>query len=278
MRVMQKCFWKIFTVGVSAAGLAVLLLSLAWSAQAAPPAQFTPFPTPTPGPDGRIVYVIQENDSWWRIAAIYNIDLNQLLDVNAATRDTVLVPGNEILLGFGGPSEVTPTLGPSPTPLPQRPTPSPQPGSGSLCVLVYHDQNGDSIRQEDEASIPGAAISITDRSGQVSLTETTVAGLDPTCFTDFTQGEYNISVAVPDGFNPTTLLNYALVIDPGAETYLDFGAQVGSQASVAEPSQASGGGSSLMLGLAGGLLLLGGIGLGIFAGLLSRSRKSAPEE
>jgi hypothetical protein len=276
---MHKRLWKIITVSVSAAGLAALLLSLAWSAMAAPPAQFTPFPTPTPGPDGRIVYVIQENDSWWRIAAIYNIDLDQLLEVNAATRDTVLVPGKEILLGFGGPSEVTPTLGPSPTPAPRLPTPSPQPGSGSLCVLVYNDQNGDSIRQEEEASIPGAAISITDRSGQVSRTEATVAGLDPTCFTDFPQGEYNISVAVPDGFNPTTLLNYALIIDPGAETYLDFGAQVSSQASAVEPSQASsGGGSNQLLGLAGGLLLVGGIILGILAGLLSRSRKSAPEE
>jgi hypothetical protein len=275
---MHKRLWKIFSICASAAGLAVLMLSLAWSALAAPSAQFTPFPTPTPGPDGRIVYVVQENDSWWRIAAVFNIDLNQLLDVNAATRDTVLVPGKEILLGFGGPSEVTPTLGPSPTPAPQRPTPSPQPGSGSLCILVYNDLNGDSIRQEEEVSIPGAAISISDRSGQVSLTETTVAGLDPTCFTDFPQGEYNISVAVPDGFNPTTLLNYALVIDPGAETYLDFGAQVSSQASVAEPIQASGGGSNLLLGIAGGLLLLGGIGLGIFAGLLTRSRKVPPEE
>jgi hypothetical protein len=274
---MRKRLWKTIAFSLSAASMAALLLSLSWSALAAPPAQFTPFPTPTPGPDGRIVYVIQENDSWWRIAAIYNIALDQLLDVNAATRDTVLVPGNEILLGFGGPSEVTPTLGPSPTPAPRLPTPSPQPGSGSLCVLVYNDLNGDAIRQEEEVSIPGAAISITHRSGQPSLTENTAGGLDPTCFTDFPEGEYNVSVAVPDGFNPTTLLNYALVIDPGAETYLDFGAQVSSQAVVDEPTQARGGGS-LLLGVAGGLLLLGGVGLAVFAGLLSRSRKSPPEE
>lgn len=274
---MHKRLWKIIAFGLGMASMAALLLNLSWSALAAPPAQFTPFPTPTPGPDGRIVYVIQENDSWWRIAAIYNIDLDQLLDVNAATRDTVLVPGNEILLGFGGPSEVTPTSGPIPTPAPRLPTPSPQPGSGSLCVLVYNDQNGDAIRQEDEVSIPGAAISLTDRSGQISITENTAGGLDPTCFTDLPEGEYNVSVAVPDGYNPTTLLNYALVIDPGAETYLDFGAQVSSQATMDEPSQAGGGGS-LLLGIAGGLLLLGGVGLGVFAGLLSRSRKSPPEE
>lgn len=277
MRVMQKRFWKMIAFVICAAGIAVLLFSLTWPVVAAPLAQFTPFPTPTPGPDGRIVYVVQENDSWWRIAAIYDIDLDQLLEVNAATRDTVLVPGNEILLGFGGPSEVTPTVGPSPTSAPRLPTPTPQPGSGSLCVLVYNDENGDAIRQENEVSIPGAAISITDRSGQVSRTETTLAGLDPTCFTDFPEGEYNISVAVPDGFNPTTLLNYALFIDPGAETYLDFGAQPSSQAIAVEPSQSSTGGS-LLLGVAGGLLLLGGVVLGVFAGLLARARKGQSEE
>jgi len=274
---MEKRSWYTMGLVLGIVGLATLLLGSALPGLAAPPAQFTPFPTPTPGPDGRIIYVVQSNDSWWRIAAIFNIDLDQLLEVNAATRDTVLVEGKEILLGFGGPSEVIPTLGPSPTPAPQRPTPTSQPGSGSLCVLVYNDQNGDSIRQEEEASISGAAISITDRSGQVSLTENTASGLDPTCFADLSEGEYNISVAVPDGFNPTTLLNYALAIDPGAETYLDFGAQVSSQASVVEPSQASGGGT-LLLGIAGGLLLLGGIALGVFAGLLTRARKKLPEE
>lgn len=274
---MVKRSWYMMALILGAAGLATLLLSSALPGMAAPPAQFTPFPTPTPGTDGRIIYVVQNNDSWWRIAAIFNIDLDQLLEVNAATRDTVLVEGKEILLGFGGPAEVIPTLGPSPTPGLQRPTPTSQPGSGSLCVLVYNDQNGDSIRQEEEASIPGAAISITARSGPLSLTENTAGGLDPTCFADLSEGEYNVSVAVPEGFNPTTLLNYALTIDPGAETYLDFGAQVSSQASVVEPSQAGGGGT-LLLGIAGGLLLLGGIGLGVYASMLTRNRKRFPEE
>jgi hypothetical protein len=274
---MVKRSWNTLALVLCAAGLAFLLLGSALPGLAAPPAQFTPFPTPTPGPDGRIVYIVQSNDSWWRIAAVFNIDLDQLLEVNAATRDTVLVEGKEILLGFGGPSEVVPTLGPSPTPAPQRATPTAQPGSGSLCVLVYNDQNGDSIRQEEETSIPGAAISIADRSDKVSLTGNTTGGLEPTCFADLPQGEYNISVAVPEGFNPTTLLNYALQVDPGAETYLDFGAQVSSQASAVEPSQAGGGGT-LLLGIAGGLLLLGGIGLGVYAGLLTRNRKAIPEE
>lgn len=259
---------RIFWLGMGLAGMLLLLLM---PASAAPSAQFTPFPTPTPGTDGRIVYIVQANDSWWRIAAIYAIDLNDLLRLNDATSETVLLEGEEVLLGFGGPSEVTPTFGPSPTPAPSLPTPSPQPGSGSLCVILYNDINGDSIRQEEEPSIPDGAISVSDQSGEVNLTETTLSGLEPFCFEDLMQGEYTISVAVPDGYNPTTVLNYSLVVDPGTETYLDFGAQLSSNA-VDDPTSPGGGSRSLILGIAGGLLLLGGIGLGVYAALIGRSR------
>ena len=39
-------------------------------AYAAPALQLTEFPTPTPGPDGRIIYIVQDGDTLWRIAAV----------------------------------------------------------------------------------------------------------------------------------------------------------------------------------------------------------------
>lgn len=257
--------------GLGLLGLIVIIISTSLPAAAAPPAQFTPFPTPTPGTDGRIIYIVQPNDSWWRIAAIYAIDLNALLGLNDATSETILLEGEEVLLGFGGPSEITPTFGPSPTPAPSLPTPTPEPGSGTLCVILYNDVNGDSIRQEEEESIPEGAISVSDRSGDVNLTEPTTSGFEPFCFVELMQGEYTISVAVPEGYNPTTVLNYTLLLDPGTETYLDFGAQISSVA-VDDPTSAGGTSRSLLLGVAGGLLLLGGIGLGIYATLSGRTR------
>lgn len=251
-------------------GVLILVLA-ARSAGAAPQAQFTPFPTPTPGPDGRIVYIAQANDSWWRIAAIFNIDLNELLQLNDASSETILTPGEEVLLGFGGPAEVSPTPGATATVAPQLPTATPQPGAGTLCIIVYEDVNGDSIRQEEEPSIPGGAISVSDREGNVSLTETTQAGFDPQCFQDLPQGEYNISVAVPEGYNPTTVMNYALVIEPGAETFLDFGAQASSTV-LSENLPEGARSRSLLLGIAGGLLLLGGVGLAVYAALMGRER------
>jgi hypothetical protein len=223
------------------------------------------------------VYIVQLNDSWWRIAAIYNIDLNQLLEINDATRETILAEGEEVILGFGGPAEVTPTLGPTATSGPQLPTDTPRPGAGTLCVIVYDDVNGDSLRQEDEASIPGAAISVTDRPGTVSLTHNTESGVEPFCFEDLAEGEYNVSVAVPEGYNPTTVLNYALLVEPGAETYLDFGSQLSSEV-VADAPAATGQGSSTLFGILGGIILLGGVGVGIYAALLTRSKSKETGE
>ncbi len=261
--------WR-FWLGICLFSLILLLLAARMPVAAAPFAQFTPFPTPTPGTDGRIIYIVQANDSWWRIAAIHAIDLNDLLRLNDATSETVLLEGEEVLLGFGGPAEVTPTAGPRPTPTSSLPTPTAQPGSGTLCVILYDDVNGDSIRQEEEPSIPDGAISVNDQSGETSLTATTLGGFEPNCFEELMQGEYTISVAVPDGYNPTTVLNYLLVLDPGTETYIDFGAQKSSEA--VEDNHSPSSSRNLILGVAGGVLVLGGIGLGVYAVLIGRTR------
>jgi hypothetical protein len=268
---MRKRIIAFCLAGIGLAVVIVFMIGSIPNASAAPAAQFTPFPTPTPGTDGRIVYIVQANDSWWRIAAIYAIDLNALLGLNDATSETILLEGEEVLLGFGGPSEVTPTAGPSPTPGPILPTATALPGSGTLCVILYNDVNGDSIRQEEEVSIPDGAISVSDRSGEVNLTEPTGTGLEAFCFAELMQGEYTISVAVPEGYNPTTVLNYTLDLEPGTETYLDFGAHVSSAVEAEEAAEGSSS-RSLVLGIAGGVLLLGGIGLAVYATLIGRTR------
>lgn len=268
---MTRKTFPVYMAGLALVVLVGSMISTIPPVSAAPNAQFTPFPTPTPGPDGRIIYIVQANDSWWRIAAIYAIDLNALLGLNDATSETILLEGEEVLLGFGGPSEVTPTTGPSPTPGPILPTPTPMPGSGTLCVILYNDVNGDSIRQEEEQSIPDGAISVTDKAGEVNLTEPTTSGFEAFCFAELMQGEYTISVAVPDGYNPTTVLNYTLELEPGTETYLDFGAQVSSAVEI-EEGETGGSSRSLLLGIAGGVLLLAGVWLAVYATLAGRTR------
>lgn len=237
---------------------------------AAPPAQLTPFPTPTPGPDGRIIYIVQANDTILRISLIAGVSIDELRGLNNLT-DDVIVPGQELLLGLGGPSAGTPTPGPSPTPTLAIPTPSPEPGFAILCVLVYDDANGDAIRQEEESSIAQSAISVNDRLGKISLTATTVSGLDPHCFSDLPEGEYNITVAIPEGYNPTTISSYVLKIQAGDETYLDFGGQANSETQADAPISTEEGRSPL-LGIIGGIFLVAGVVLAVFTSRFFKSK------
>jgi len=261
----------------------ILLVVLSAPAVAAPHAQLTPFPTPTAGPDGRIVYIVQSGDSLWRIAVVAGISVDELRSLNNLGVDAVISPGQKLLLGLGGPSAEIPTQGPPPTATSELPTPTPGIGSGIICVLLFEDVNGDALRQEEEPSLQGGAISVNDLTGAVNITgETPSGGIsdllfpDPedlgfTCFDDLEKGEYNITVAIPDGYNPTTQLNHAMTLNPGEETLIDFGAQPNSE-TLAEAPIPVGTGQSPILGILGGVLLLLGVGLGIFAFILARKK------
>jgi LysM repeat protein len=261
-------------IGLTLAILVLFLLEMNIPALAAPAFQLTPFPTPTPGPDGRIIYVVQPNDTLLRISLISGVPVEELRALNNFTGDNIRV-GQELLLGLGGPSQATPTAGPSPTPTAVLPTPSPEPGFGELCVLLFEDLDGDSIRQETEASISSAEISVSDRSGTISKTsEEAVSDEDETgslCFGELPEGSYSVTVAIPEGYNATTITNYSLSLKAGDKTYVDFGAQQNSEALAQAPVPA-GSGPSPVLGIVGGLLLLSGAGLAFFAQRLLKSK------
>ncbi len=245
--------------------LAILIPSLSRPAAANPPAQAFYY-TPTPDADGRIMYVIKEGDTCISISLLNRVDLDQLRLLNNLNAECVLIPGQKLLLGT---AEAAPTPG-GPTATPTSPLPSPTPfkGNGEVCIVLFNDINGNALAEPGEAAISGGAISLTDQLGKVSLTGTTNASLEePSCFLDLPEGEYNISVAVPEGYNPTTRMDYTLPLRAGDQSTLDFGAQVSSQGQ-AEP--VSEGGRSPLLGILGGLVVLGGIGLGVYARAASR--------
>jgi LysM repeat protein len=256
---------------ISVIGLAALI-SLSVPALAAPALQMTPFPTPTPGSDGRIIYIVKSGDTLLRISLISGVSVEELRGLNNLTSDNIF-EGQELLLGLGGPSQTTPTPGPSPTPTQELPTPSPQPGFANLCIILYNDLNGDSIRQEEEPSIPGGAISVNNRAGDVSLTTDTEDGLEHHCFEEVPEGEYTLTVAIPEGYNPTTESNYTLVLIAGDETFIDFGAQANSLTLIEAPTP-TGSGRSPLLGIVGGIILFIGLGLAVFAwGMMRVGRK-----
>lgn len=238
---------------------------------AAPEAQI-PIYTPTPGPDGRIIYIVKELDTLLSISLLTGVPVDKLRELNNLTGDTIH-PGQELLIGLGGPAEVTPTSGPTPTPTAILPTPSPKPGVGTLCVLLFDDLNGDSIRQDNEVSIPDGAISFGNRAGTISQAITTVVGEEHQCFENLPEGIYTISVAVPEGYNPTTASDIEAELKALDQFYVNFGAQANSQTEAEAPSiTPPEGGRSPVLAIVGGLFVLLGVGVAIFAGRLMRGR------
>jgi len=271
--------WKKYKF--SRRGLLVVLKSTIWigvclvgiystaSVQAAPifaPEEQIPINTPTPGPDGRIIWIVKANDTLLGISLISGVPIEEIRALNNFTSDTIF-EGQEIMLGLGGPAGVTITPGPSATITPFLPTPSPKPGTGNLCILLFNDHNGDSIRQEDEPSIQGGAISVSNRRGTFSDTRDTEAGLEPHCYEEIPEGDYSISVAVPEGYNATTRGSIEMDLKGGDETYINFGAQANAE-TLAEsqlivPEE---GDRSPLLGIVGALFLLAGVVVALFAG------------
>ena len=238
------------------------------TASAAPHAQG--FVTATPGPDGRIMYVVVEGDSCLQVALLHGITLPQLRQLNTRLdEDCTLLAGQQLVVGLAQPE--APTAGPAPTLPPATATSTPVSGTTEVCVLLFDDMNGDALRQETEFGVDGGAVSLTNLNGSYSETQNTSSASDPdtlepvrTCFGDVPQGDYNISVAVPDEYNPTMLLSYRLTVKAGDRASIDFGAQSKS-VTVSEPLETQEGGRSSILGIFGLLLLLGGAGLGYYA-------------
>lgn len=250
--------------------LIILLAGLALSATgayAAPHAQG--FVTNTPEPDGRILYIVVEGDTCSSVALLHGIGIGQLRQLNSRLDENcTLVIGQQLIVGLVSKG---PTAGPAPTLPPATPTATPVSGTTIVCVLLFNDANGDALRQETEFGIDAGAVSLTNLNGSFSKTLDTVSTFDPdslapdrSCFEDVPPGEYNVSVAVPDDYNPTMVVTYTLTVRAGDQASVDFGAQ-SKTVTAAETEGNQGGGRSSVLGFFGLLLLLGGAGLGYYA-------------
>jgi hypothetical protein len=228
--------------------------------------------TPTAGPDGRILYIAQPGDNCTRIAALNSITEEQLRQLNSKLDENcTIIAGQEYLIGIISLAG-TPTAGPSPTPAPPTVTPTPFTGTTEICVLLFNDVNGNSLREETEPAIAGGAVSVTENNGEYSASQSTIIPADPTayqgiCFIDVPEGSYNITVGIPDNYNPTMALTTSLDVKAGERDFVDFGVQ--SQDVVADPGTDTTGTDtptrSPLLGILGAIFLLGGAGLGYYA-------------
>jgi LysM repeat protein len=250
--------------------MSFLLMAGLWlPANAAPAMQA--IVTPTAGADGRILYIVQPGDNCTRVAVLNGISVEQLRQLNSKLdADCTLTAGETLLIGIVSQAG-TPTAGPSPTLAPPTASPTPFTGTTLICVLLFEDINGDTLREGTEGAVGGGAISVTEVNGEYSASLETISNADPEyqgqCFEDVPEGTYNITVGVPENYNPTTSFTYTLDVKAGDQAYIPFGAQ--SKDIVADPGTANGPGepanTSPLLGILGAIFLLGGAGLGYYA-------------
>ncbi len=77
----------------------------------------TPTPTPvpvipsTPRPDGAVIHIVQPGQTLMMIALSYGVPLERILELNGLTEDSVIYPGDEIIIV--PPLTVSPTLPPA---------------------------------------------------------------------------------------------------------------------------------------------------------------------
>ena len=263
---MKRNFWVLFFLLITAG----LFLGLARPTAAAPQLQLA-YQTPTALPDGRVIYKVQPGDSCLRIQLLTGVRIEQLRTLNKLDANCTIQPNQELLLAVVT-NTATPTPNPKFTATPLLPTPTPKLGMGEICVVLFADVNGDAVRGDTESPILGGAVSVTDRAGTISKTGVTTDSDVSLCFKDIPEGDYNISMAVPDGYNPTTTTNYPFKMLAGNRSIVDFGAQISTRPPVNPnpPGEVAPTPRSPLLLILGGVLILAGIGVAVYFRVIRR--------
>ena len=243
-------------LGIFALVLCLLIMMLPASSSTGYSQAF--YYTPTPGSDGRILYTVQQNDTCISIALKNGISEQQLRTLNNLQGNDCLSisVGQQLLIGTLQAVTATPTSS-----VPLEPSPTPLKGYGQICIYLFNDTNGNSLAETTEAPLTGGQISITDQLSKVNLTGATSDATNPLCFVNVPEGDYNISVAIPEGYNPTTSMNFTLHLGAGDSSTVDFGAQPGSRVI---PSSGNGSSPSPLLAVLGLFFIAAGVGLWVY--------------
>lgn len=220
--------------------------------------------SPTPDMDGDIYYVVQGKDSCLSIQLQMGVSVNDIIELNDLDSDCTLVAGTKILLGHY--STPTPTPGPSPTPTPITPTPTPFNGYANVCVFLYNDENINSNADSNEIGIEAGGVSLVKHNGSENFSGLTTA-LQPLCFPEVPEGEYNLSVTPPNDWYPSTNMNKAITIRAGENIHVNFGAYKLTEPLDTETD--TNGRNPTFMFLGGGLILIG-ISIALVFGVLKR--------
>jgi LysM repeat protein len=216
----------------------------------------TPRPPATPRPDGAVVHVVQSGDTLSGIALQYGTTVEAIKQLNAGSigDNNLIVVGQELVVSM-------PAQTATPTPLPEPPTATPTPptesaqpsatpgaqpggeGGASICVLAYHDRNGDTFYNADsEELLPNAEIVLANTSGVLDRYVTDGVS-EPHCFSGLAEGAYRVMQTAPAGYQPSGPAEWPAALGGTTKLDLQFG-NVRSEATVAPASGSGPGGGA----------------------------------
>jgi LysM repeat protein len=113
-----------------------------------------PPPTPTP----KLTHTIRTGQSLWVIAALYDLTLDQLMELNNLTTDSVIRPGEELLIRLPTPTPPpteTPTPAPRTTPttaLAAQSSPSPATAEVRQRLTPVSTPDSEALARQDDGS------------------------------------------------------------------------------------------------------------------------------
>ena len=213
-------------VAVGLGLLAVVLPGHDVAAQAGVP---TVPPTSTPDAEGVIYAEVQEDDSFWSIAARHGISLEELYELNDAEPGDFVHVGDLLIVGYGEPPATeTPTRGPTeeataapPTPTPPLPTATPTVTRGEVCLRAFADKNQNKQQDADEPLRAAVAFTLYD-DDQVLVNYVTDGVSEPYCLT-LDAGNYRITRSQLPNEVLTTDAEWAVSVAPGSSQEFEFG-------------------------------------------------------
>jgi hypothetical protein len=234
--------------------------------------------TPTPGADGKIIYIVRDNDSCLSIALKNGVSGDQIASLNAlkpaeCAPGVTLEPGRQLILAV---VEILPT-------------PTPFNGTGKACFILFEDLNENGMQDTGEGGIANGVVGVvlpekaqtpyeyfTIPSSSKPASATTSAENQPECIDEIPEGDYILVVTLPEGYRATTNLIFPAPLTAGQTLLVRFGAVPPNN----PPPDGGGskGGSALPL-IFGGFLLLAGAGLGAYLLFVRRiNRQKYPNE
>ena len=231
----QDAYWDDTSLVVTAPGVPATATAPPPPPTATPGPPPTPRPTPTPRPDGATVHIVESGDTLLGIALAYDVDVDQIQRLNegAIGNGGFIVTGQELVISIpAGQPAVTPLPEPPPEDASPEAAEEAPPGEdsgatdgASICVLAYHDRNGDTYLDAGvEELLPNAEFAVADASGVID--QYVSDGLnEPFCFTGLAAGAYHVSQGPPAGYVVSGVGERDVAIVDGASIQIEIGSK-----------------------------------------------------